>query len=158
MRSSLTTRGGVVVAGASSAKMSGGRVAGSAATRCASCRLSACWWSSTARTGCAARSADQDDSVVAGRGRWLGVRAAVARRDRDADRAEPDLAAGDAELASELFGARLSTGSVEAICQHASTALAGRIRHLRARILCQDALHVDETGWRTAGDSRALWA
>ena len=64
---------------------------------------------------------------------------------------------GIAELASELFGARLSTGSVDAICQHASTALADGHGTLRARILAQDALHVDETGWRTAGDSRALW-
>jgi transposase len=62
------------------------------------------------------------------------------------------------ELAGELFGARLSTGSVDAICQHASDALAGPYDRLRDWILGQDALHVDETGWRTAGDSRALWA
>ena len=64
---------------------------------------------------------------------------------------------GIAELAGELFGARLSTGSVDAICQHASTALAAGHEALRSWILAQDALHVDETGWRTAGDSRALW-
>ena len=62
-----------------------------------------------------------------------------------------------AELASELFGARLSTGSVDAICQHASAALADGQAALRDWILTQDAVHVDETGWRTAGDSRALW-
>jgi hypothetical protein len=28
---------------------------------------------------------------------------------------------------------------------------------LRDWIRRQDALHVDQTGWRTAGDSRALW-
>jgi transposase len=64
---------------------------------------------------------------------------------------------GAAELAGKLFGARLSTGSVDAICQHASDALAGPYDRLRGWILDQDAVHVDETGWRTAGDSRALW-
>jgi transposase len=64
---------------------------------------------------------------------------------------------GIAELAGELFGARLSSGSVDAICQHASTALEDSYSALRDWILAQDAVHVDETGWRTAGDSRALW-
>jgi transposase len=64
---------------------------------------------------------------------------------------------GAAELAREMFGARLSTGSVDAICQHASGLLAGPYQQLRDWIRVQDALHVDETGWRTAGDSRALW-
>ena len=61
------------------------------------------------------------------------------------------------ELAGEMFGAELSTGSVDAICQHASDLLAGPYRQLQDWIRAQDALHVDETGWRTAGDSRALW-
>lgn len=64
---------------------------------------------------------------------------------------------GASELAGELFGVRVSTGSVDAICQHASEALADSHDDLRSWILGQDALHVDETGWRTAGDSRALW-
>jgi transposase len=62
-----------------------------------------------------------------------------------------------AELAGEMFGARMSAGSVDAICQHASGVLAGPYEQLREWILAQDALHTDETGWRTAGDSRALW-
>jgi len=62
-----------------------------------------------------------------------------------------------AELAGEMFGATVSTGSVDAICQHASDLLTGPYRRLRDWICAQDALHVDETGWRTAGDSRALW-
>jgi transposase len=61
------------------------------------------------------------------------------------------------ELAGEMFGARLSSGSVDAICQHASELLAGPYQRLRDWICAQGALHVDETGWRTAGDSRALW-
>ncbi len=64
---------------------------------------------------------------------------------------------GIAELAGELFGARLSIGSVDAICQQASSALTVPHSTLRDWILAQDVLHVDETGWRTAGDSRALW-
>lgn len=64
---------------------------------------------------------------------------------------------GASELAGEMFGARLSVGSVDAICQHASGLLAGPYAQLREWILDQDALHTDETGWRTAGDSRALW-
>jgi len=64
---------------------------------------------------------------------------------------------GIAELAGELFGARVSSGSVDAICQHAGSALSAPHGALRDWILAQDALHVDETGWRTAGDSRALW-
>jgi transposase len=64
---------------------------------------------------------------------------------------------GASELAGELFGARVSSGSVDAICQHTSEALAGPHGALRDWILGQDALHVDETGWRTSGDPRALW-
>lgn len=64
---------------------------------------------------------------------------------------------GAAELAGEMFGAKLSTGSVDAICQRASDALEGPHTQLRAWLLGQRAVHVDETGWRTAGDSRALW-
>jgi transposase len=65
---------------------------------------------------------------------------------------------GASELASDLFGVGLSTGAVDAICQRASDALADPHTSLRDWVLGQHALHVDETGWRTAGDSRALWA
>jgi transposase len=64
---------------------------------------------------------------------------------------------GISELASELFGIRLSTGAVDAICQRASEALAGPHERLADWVRGQGVLHVDETGWRTAGDSRALW-
>jgi transposase len=64
---------------------------------------------------------------------------------------------GASELAGEMFGARLSSGSVDAICQHASELLAGPYQRLGDWIRAQGALHVDETGWRTGGDSRALW-
>lgn len=64
---------------------------------------------------------------------------------------------GITELASDLFGVALSTGSVDAICQRASDALAGPHCHLQDWVLDQAAVHVDETGWRTRGEGRALW-
>jgi transposase len=64
---------------------------------------------------------------------------------------------GIVELARDLFGVSLSTGAVDAICQRASEALAGPHLQLQDRVLDQHAVHVDETGWRTRGDGRALW-
>ena len=57
---------------------------------------------------------------------------------------------GISELARDLFGVTLSTGAVDAICQRASDALAGPHLQLQDRVLDQGAVHVDETGWRTA--------
>ena len=64
---------------------------------------------------------------------------------------------GIAELASNLFGVTISTGAVDAICQRASDALAGPHLQLQDWVLDQGAVHVDETGWRTRGEGRALW-
>ncbi|HEU5354682.1 MAG TPA: IS66 family transposase [Actinocrinis sp.] len=64
---------------------------------------------------------------------------------------------GITELARDLFGVRLSVGAVDAICQRARAALAGPHTQLHDWMLDQRAVHIDETGWRTAGDSRALW-
>jgi transposase len=64
---------------------------------------------------------------------------------------------GISELARDLFGVRMSTGSADAICQHASDALAGPHCQLQDWVLDQAAVHVDETGWRTSGEGRALW-
>lgn len=64
---------------------------------------------------------------------------------------------GIAELARDLFGVKLSTGTVDAICQRASDALAGPHLQLQDWVLDQRAVHVDETGWRTRGEGRALW-
>jgi transposase len=62
-----------------------------------------------------------------------------------------------AELAGEPFGLELSVGAVDAICQRASDALARPHERLTASVLASPALNVDETGWRTAGEGRALW-
>ena len=56
---------------------------------------------------------------------------------------------GISELARDLFGVTLSTGAADAICQHASEALAGPHLQLQDWVLDQSAVHVDETGWRT---------
>jgi transposase len=64
---------------------------------------------------------------------------------------------GICELARDLFGAAVSTGSVDAICQRAADALAGPHLQLQDWVLDQAAVHVDETGWRTRGEGRALW-
>jgi transposase len=74
----------------------------------------------------------------------LSVRNRVSRRDV-------------VELAEELFSARISTGTVEAILERAGQALAAPHEDLLARVRGARALHVDETGWRTAGERRALW-
>ena len=64
---------------------------------------------------------------------------------------------GITELARDLFGVTLSTGAADAICQRASDALAGPHLQLQDGVLDQHAVHVDETGWRTSGEGRALW-
>jgi transposase len=64
---------------------------------------------------------------------------------------------GVSELARDLFGVTISTGAVDAICQRASDALAGPHCQLQDWVLDQDAVHIDETGWRTRGEGRALW-
>ncbi len=61
------------------------------------------------------------------------------------------------ELARELFSIELSVGTVDAICQRASAALAGPHEALVASVLAAPAVNLDETGWATAGAGRTLW-
>ena len=74
----------------------------------------------------------------------LSVRNRVSRRDV-------------VELSEELFGTRISTGAVDSILARASDALADPYEDLLQRVRSARALNVDETGWRTAGERRALW-
>jgi transposase len=74
----------------------------------------------------------------------LAVRNRVSRRDTT-------------ELARELFGVELSTGSVDAIIQRAGDALAGPYTELEQRIKTAAAVNIDETGWKTCGGNRTLW-
>jgi transposase len=61
------------------------------------------------------------------------------------------------ELAEELFGARLCAGTVEAILERAARALSDPHERLAERVRSSESLNMDETGWRNAGERRALW-
>jgi transposase len=74
----------------------------------------------------------------------LAVRNRVSRRDT-------------VELMRELFGAALSSGSIDAIVQHAGEALAEPYEDLLQHIRCAAAVNIDETGWRLRGGRRTLW-
>jgi transposase len=102
---------------------------------------------------CGAKSTAELPAWIAGSAFGPNLQAALVTlttRDRISRR-------GIIELARELFGVSLSTGTVDAICQRASDALAGPHAQLHDWVLDQGAVHVDETGWRTAGEGRALW-
>jgi transposase len=74
----------------------------------------------------------------------LAVRNRVSRRDT-------------AELLGELFGAELSTGSIDAIISRTGDALEEPHQELLHHVRSASALNIDETGWRTAGCRRTLW-
>jgi transposase len=61
------------------------------------------------------------------------------------------------ELIEEPFGARISSGTVDAILSRTAAALADPHNDLLHRLRGAAALNMDETGWRTAGQRRALW-
>ncbi len=61
------------------------------------------------------------------------------------------------ELCQELFGARISTGTIEAILTRTAAALAEPCRDLLESVRGSSALNMDETGWRLQGGGRALW-
>ena len=61
------------------------------------------------------------------------------------------------ELAEQLFSSRISTGTVEAILTRTGEALAVPHADLLERLRSSRAVNMDETGWRTAGERRALW-
>src|SRR5450756_1867659 len=73
----------------------------------------------------------------------LAVRNRVSRRDTT-------------ELLRELFGAELSTGSIDAIVQHTGEALAEPHAQLADQIRSASAVNIDETGWRLRGGKRTL--
>ncbi len=61
------------------------------------------------------------------------------------------------EFAEELFASRISTGAVDAIIDRAGAALCGPHADLLCKLRGSGAVNMDETGWRTAGQRRALW-
>jgi transposase len=74
----------------------------------------------------------------------LSVRNRVSRRDV-------------VELCEQLFGARISSGSVDAILARVADALTGPHDDLLERVRAAKSLNMDETGWRLRGAQRALW-
>jgi transposase len=74
----------------------------------------------------------------------LSVRNRVSRRDV-------------VECCEQLFGARISTGTVDAILARVADALEEPDADLLQRVRAARALNMDETGWRTAGERRTLW-
>lgn len=61
------------------------------------------------------------------------------------------------ELCEQLFGSRVSTGTVDAILARVADALEDPYEDLLDRVRAAKRLNMDETGWRTAGQRRALW-
>src|SRR5512147_1900405 len=61
------------------------------------------------------------------------------------------------ELCEQLFGARISSGTVDAILTRVADALADPYDDLQQRVRASKCLNMDETGWRNAGQRRALW-
>jgi transposase len=74
----------------------------------------------------------------------LSVRNRVSRRDV-------------VECCEQLFSARISTGSVEAILQRTGDALEVPYAHLLAAVRGARHVNMDETGWRLRGQRRFLW-
>ncbi len=103
--------------------------------------------------GCGAQTAARLPEGVAGSAFGPALQAAIVTMTARNRVSRRDMA----ELASELFGIGLSTGAVDAICQRATTALAEPHERLCASVLDSPAVNLDETGWRTAGEGRALW-
>ena len=74
----------------------------------------------------------------------LSVRNRVSRRDV-------------VELCEQLFRARLSTGTVDAILARCGDALEEPCEDLLERVRRAKTVNMDETGWRLHGHKRALW-
>jgi transposase len=74
----------------------------------------------------------------------LAVRNRVSRRDT-------------VELCEELFGARISTGTVDRVLATAADALEVPYLDLIQALRRSGRLNIDETGWRLKGQRRTLW-
>jgi transposase len=103
--------------------------------------------------GCGKETAAKLPEEVAGSPFGVGVQAAVVTLTARNRVSRRDMS----ELASEMFGLKLSTGAVDAICQRASAALANPHQTLVEKVLSSPAVNVDETGWFTAHDPRTMW-
>lgn len=60
-------------------------------------------------------------------------------------------------VCTDVLGAPLAVGSVDALCQATATALAAPVAELEQAVPQQAVVHADETGWREAGQRGWLW-
>lgn len=60
-------------------------------------------------------------------------------------------------VCTDVLGAPLAVGSVDALCQATATALAAPVAELEQALPQQAAVHADETSWREAGERSWLW-
>jgi transposase len=61
-------------------------------------------------------------------------------------------------LLGQVLGIDISLGSTQKCWEEASQAVAAPCRELEQQLKDEPVLNVDETGWRTNGDKRFLWA
>lgn len=61
------------------------------------------------------------------------------------------------ELVEELFGARICSGTVDAILTRTAAALEEPYEDLLQRVRENESVNMDETGWRLKGAQRTLW-
>lgn len=61
------------------------------------------------------------------------------------------------ECCEQLFSSRISTGTVDSILSRTAQALVKPHADLLEALRDASAVNMDETGWRTAGERRALW-
>lgn len=61
-------------------------------------------------------------------------------------------------LLGQVLGIEISLGSTQKCWEEASQAVAAPCRELEQQLKDEPVLNVDETGWRTNGDKRFLWA
>jgi transposase len=61
-------------------------------------------------------------------------------------------------LLGQVLGIEISLGSTQKCWEEASQAVAGTCQELEQQLKDEPVLNVDETGWRTNGDKRFLWA
>ena len=61
-------------------------------------------------------------------------------------------------LLAQVLGIEISLGSTQKCWEEASQAVADPCRELEQHLRDEPVLNIDETGWRTNGDKRFLWA
>ena len=61
------------------------------------------------------------------------------------------------ELLQELCGVNVSLGSVQALCEETSAALAAPYQEVKEAVSQADMASVDETGWKEKGKRHWLW-